>query len=336
MTQLPISVCFWNYDRTLPMVDGRVTIDGCNPNFDIRRPEDAFERAFNSAEYDITELSLSRYMAKIAKGDFEYDCIPVFPSRAFRHGAIFIRTDRGIKSPKDLKGKTLGLLDFEMTAALAVRGVLGDDYGVAATDIDWIVGLVEDKDAENPVFRRNIAKTSNKISISHAPKNISLNTLLMDGKIDGIIGLYEPSCIKAGAPVARLFPDWREVEQKYFKRTGIFPIMHTIGIRKNLLHEHPWLAQNVFNAFCLAKDVAIRELQVPQASKVTLPWVVAEYVNTVSVMGNNFWPYGFKPNQRVLEAMIDWSFREGLISRKLLAKELFLTELIENERKANA
>ena len=336
MTQLPISVCFWNYDRTLPMVDGRVTIDGCNPNFDIRRPEDAFERAFKSAEYDITELSLSRYMAKIAKGDFEYDCIPVFPSRAFRHGAIFIRTDRGIKSPKDLKGKKLGLLDFEMTAALAVRGVLGDDYGVAATDIDWIVGLVEDKDAENPVFQRNIAETSNDISISHAPKKISLNTLLIDGKIDGIIGLYEPSCIKAGAPVARLFPDWREVEQKYFKRTGIFPIMHTIGIRKNLLHEHPWLAQNVFNAFCLAKDVAIRELQVPQASKVTLLWVVAEYVNTVSVMGNDFWPYGFKPNQRVLEAMINWSFREGLITRKLLAKELFLTEFIENERKANA
>ena len=223
-----------------------------------------------------------------------------------------------------------------MTAALAVRGVLSDDYGVAATDIDWIVGLVEDKDAENPVFRRNIAETSNNISISHAPKKISLNTLLMDGKIDGIIGLYEPSCIKAGAPVARLFPNWREVEQKYFKRTGIFPIMHTIGIRKNLLHEHPWLAQNVFNAFCLAKDVAIRELQVPQASKATLPWVVAEYVNTVSVMGNDFWPYGFKTNQRVLEAMINWSFREGLISRKLLAKELFLTELIENERKANA
>ena len=336
MTQLPISVCFWDYDRTLPMVDGRVTIDGCNPNFDIRRPEDAFERAFKFAEYDITELSLSRYMAKIAKGDFEYDCIPVFPSRAFRHGAIFIRTDRGIKSPKDLKGKKLGLLDFEMTAALAVRGMLGDDYGVAATDIDWIVGLVEDKDAENPVFQRNIAETSNNISISHAPKKISLNTLLMDGKIDGIIGLYEPSCIKAGAPVARLFPNWREVEQKYFKRTGIFPIMHTIGIRKTLLHEHPWLAQNVFNAFCLAKDVAIRELQVPQASKATLPWVVAEYVNTVSVMGNDFWPYGFKTNQRVLEAMINWSFREGLISRKLLAKELFLTELIENERKANA
>ena len=165
------------------MVDGRVTIDGCNPNFDIRRPEDAFERAFNSAEYDITELSLSRYMAKIAKGDFEYDCIPVFPSRAFRHGAIFIRTDRGIKSPKDLKGKKLGLLDFEMTAALAVRGVLGDDYGVAATDIDWIVGLVEDKDAEDPVFQRNIAETSNYrfILLSKIMKNLCVQILEKHG-----------------------------------------------------------------------------------------------------------------------------------------------------------
>ena len=336
MTQLPISVCFWNYDRTLPMVDGRVKIDGCKPNFDIRRPEDAFERAFKSAEYDITELSLSRYMAKIAKENFEYDCIPVFPSRAFRHGAIFIRTDRGINSPKDLKGKKLGLLDFEMTAALVVRGMLGDDYGVAATDIDWVVGFVEDKDGDNPVFQRDIVKTSENISISHAPKNISLNTLLMDGEIDGIIGLYEPSCIKAGAPIARLFSNWRDEEQKYFKQTGIFPIMHTIGIRKNLLHEHPWLARNVFKAFCLAKDVAIRELQVPQASKVTLPWVVAEYVNTLHVMGKDFWPYGFKPNQRVLEAMINWSYREGLISRKISAKELFLTEFIENDCRANA
>ena len=326
MAQLPVSVCFWNYDRTMPMADGRVTIEGCDAAFHIRRPEDAFHRAFYHAEYDITELSFSRFMARYSEDDVAYDVIPVFPSRAFRHGALFVRTDRGIETPADLKGKTLGLLDFEMTAALVARGMLTDDHHVSPQDISWVVGAVEDDGGHIPQGASK--STARGVEITLAPEGRSLNALLADGQIDGIIGLYEPSCMADGAPVKRLFPDWRSTEQDYFRRTGIFPIMHTVAIRKTLLAENPWLARAVYKAFCDAKDIAVADLQVPQACKVTLPWVVAEYAATAEIMGGDVWPYGFAANRSVIEAMIRWSQNDGLLARPLTAAEMFVPELL--------
>ena len=327
MAQLPVSVCFWNYDRTMPMADGRVAIEGCDATFHIRRPEDAFNRAFYHAEYDITELSFSRFMARYSEDNVAYDVIPVFPSRAFRHGALFVRTDRGIETPEDLKGKTLGLLDFEMTAALVARGMLTDDHNIAPRDISWVVGAVEDNGGNIPQGASK--STAAGVEINLAPEGRSLNALLADGQIDGIVGLYEPSCMMGGAPVKRLFTDWRSTEQDYFRRTGIFPIMHTVAIRKTLLAENPWIARAVYKAFCDAKDIAIAELQVPQASKVTLPWVVAEYAATAEIMNGDVWPYGFAANRTVIEAMIRWSQNDGLLARALTADELFAPELLE-------
>jgi 4,5-dihydroxyphthalate decarboxylase len=327
MADLPVSVCFWNYDRTMPMADGRVPIEGCDATFHIRRPEDAFHRAFYHAEYDITELSFSRFMARYAEDDVAYDVIPIFPSRAFRHGALFVRSDRGIDTPEDLKGKTIGLLDFEMTAALVARGMLLDDYKIASRDINWMVGPVEDIAGHIPQGASK--STADGVSITIAPEGRSLNDMLAQGDIDGMIGLFEPTCMAKGAPVKRLFPDWRSVEQDYFRRTGIFPIMHTVAIRKTLLAENPWLAKSVFKAFCEAKDIAIAELQIPQASKVTLPWVVAEYAATAEIMNGDVWPYGFAANKPVIDSMIRWSQNDGLIPRALTAEELFVPETLE-------
>jgi 4,5-dihydroxyphthalate decarboxylase len=150
--------------------------------------------------------------------------------------------------------------------------------------------------------------------------------MLAAGELDGMIALFEPSCIGAGAPVGRLFPDWRAAEQDYFRRTGIFPIMHAVAIRKTLLAEHPWLARAVFDGFRAAKDIAIGELRIPQACKVTLPWVVAEYAQNVAVMGDDIWPYGFAANRTVLDAMVRWSRADGLLSRPVTVEELFLPE----------
>ena len=327
MASLPVSVCFWNYDRTMPMVDRRVPMEGCDPTYHIRRPEDAFHRAFYHAEYDITEISLSRYMARYTEDDVAYDLIPVFPSRAFRHGALFVRSDRGMETPEDLKGKTIGLLDFEMTAALVARGALADDYDIRPQDIHWVVGPVESLGSHIP---QEITRTvADGVEITVAPEGKTLNGMLADGEIDGMIGLFEPSCMAAGAPVKRLFGDWRSVEQDYFRRTGIFPIMHAVAIRKSLLADNPWLARSVFDAFCAAKEVAIEELQVPQACKVTLPWVVAEYAATRDVMGDDIWPYGYDANRLVIEAMVRWSTSEGLLSRPVVAEELFLPEFVD-------
>ena len=327
MVQVPLSVCFWNYDRTMPMADGRVKLEGCDATFHIRRPEDAFHRAFYHAEFDVTELSFSRFMARYSEDNVAYDVIPVFPSRAFRHGALFVRTDRGIDRPEDLKGKTLGLFDFEMTAALVARGMLADEYNIAPQDISWVVGAVEDDGGHIPQGETKSTATGIEINLAHEGR--SLNALLADGQIDGIVGLYEPSCMAVGAPVKRLFPDWRSTEQDYFRRTGIFPIMHTVAIRKSLLAENPWIAESVYKAFCDAKDIAIAELQVPQASKVTLPWVVAEYAATSEIMNGDVWPYGFAANRNVIEAMIRWSQNDGLLSRSLTAEELFVPQLLE-------
>jgi len=327
MANLPVSVCFWNYDRTMPMANGQVEIEGCDATFHIRRPEDAFHRAFYHAEYDITELSFSRFMARYAEDNVAYDVIPVFPSRAFRHSALFVRSDRDIEVPADLKGKKLGLLDFEMTAALVARGMLLDDYGVSAQDIGWVVGPVEDDGSHIPQGASKSAAEG--VEINTAPKGRSLNALLADGEIDGIVGLYEPSCMADGAPVKRLFPDWRSTEQDYFSRTGIFPIMHTVAIRKTLLAGNPWLTRSVFKAFCDAKDVAIAELQVPQACKVTLPWVVAEYAASAAIMNGDVWPYGFAANRTVIDAMIRWSRNDGLLARPLTADEMFVPETLE-------
>lgn len=327
MASLPVSVCFWNYDRTMPMVEGKVPLEGCDPTYHIRRPEDAFHRAFYHAEYDITELSFSRFMARYAEDDVAYDIIPVFPSRAFRHGAFFVRSDRGINAPADLKGRTIGLLDFEMTAALVARGMLADDYGVMPRDIRWVVGPVEDIGSHIP--QAIMETVVDGVEITVAPEGKTLNGMLADGEIDGMIGLFEPSCMAQGAPVKRLFADWRAVEQDYFRSTGIFPIMHAVAIRKTLLAENPWLAKSVFDAFCAAKDVAIAELQVPQACKVTLPWVVAEYADTKSVMGDDIWPYGYAANRTVIEAMVRWSQADGLLARPVTAEELFVPEFVD-------
>ncbi len=327
MAALPVSVCFWNYDRTMPLVDGRAKIEGCDATFHLRTPEDAFERAFARAEYDITEISLSRYMARYTEKEQPYALIPVFPSRAFRHGAIFIRNDRGIRTPADLKGKRIGLLDFEMTAALVARGALADEYGVQPGDIRWVVGRPEEDHPAGRDFPLPRIPDVPGIEIAAAPDGTTINAMVAAGQLDGMIALFEPSCIRRGAPVGRLFPDWRAAEQDYFRRTGIFPIMHAVAIRKTLLAEHPWLARAVFDGFCAAKKIAIAELQVPQACKVTLPWVVAEYAQNVAVMGDDIWPYGFSANRTVLEAMVRWSGADGLLSRPVTADELFLTEL---------
>ena len=327
MAPLPVSVCFWNYDRTMPMADGRVSLEGCDASYHILRPEDAFHRAFHHAEFDITELSFSRFMARYSEDNVAYEVVPVFPSRAFRHGALFVRTDRGIETPEDLKGKTLGLFDFEMTAALVARGMLSDDHNIAPGDISWVVGAVEDHGGHIPQGDTKTRVAG--VEITNAPDGRSLNALLSDGEIDGIVGLYEPSCMAGGAPVKRLFPDWRSTEQDYFRRTGIFPIMHAVAIRKSLLAENPWIASSVYKAFCDAKDIAISELQVPQASKVTLPWVVAEYAATEKIMNGDVWPYGFAANRSVIEAMIRWSQNDGLLARPLTADELFVAELLD-------
>lgn len=315
---LELSVCFWNYDRTMPLVDGRVPIEGCKPAFTILGPEQAFARAFTTADFDVSELSLSNHMNALVRGDAAYTAIPVFPSRSFRHSTFYVRTDRGIRVPPDLTGKRIALQEYQMTAAVVVRGFLNDEYGMRPHDMRW---RVADVDPAAP----------SEIAVPRVPgveiervHGRSLDELLVSGDVEAVIALRPPaSFVQGNRLVARLFPDWRRAEQDYFARTRFFPIMHAIGVKHALVAAHPWLPAALYRAFGKAKEVALAELAHLQAPKVTLPWVAAELAATRAVMGHDFWPYGVEPNRHAIERMIRYHHEEGLSPRPFKLDELF-------------
>lgn len=320
MTSVPISVCFWNYDRTMPLVDDRVTIEGCSPSFTISSPLESFPLTFTTSPYDVTEMSLSNYMTAVATGRSPYTAIPVFPSRSFRHGSIFVRADRGIDGPRDLEGKTIGLIEYDMTAAVVVRGMLRDAHRVDTTSIHWRVG-----DAERPVRRSiPIPALSKHVDVAPVPDGKVLNAMLVAGELDAMIALEPPTSFTSGEPlVRRLFQDWRDAERAYFEKSGIFPIMHAVGVRASLVVRHHWLPVALLEAFREAKRIAVAELSVMNAPKLTLPWVAAELAATTKAMGEDYWPYGLSANRRVLETIARYSYEDGLTPGTLSVEEMF-------------
>ena len=320
-----LSVAFWNYDRTLPLADGRVSVAGWDVRCQVLRPQELFPRAFGAAEFDVAELSLSRYAMQTAAGTCAYVAIPVFPSRTFRHASIYIRTDRGISRPQDLKGRTVGLNNYDDTAAVVVRGMLRDDYRLAVPDITWCIGSLE----QNQAPRVAVPPLPPEVKTVAAEK--TLDALLAGGEIDAVISIVPPPSFRAGhAKIARLFPDWRAAEQDWYSRTKHFPIMHLVGIRRSLVDEHRGLARAVYDAFCRAKELAVAELEHLQAPKVTLPWAAAELTQTRTMLGHDFWPYGFRANRAALERQLRYSSEDGLLAKRLEPETLFVADLLDN------
>lgn len=320
MSDRPLSVAFWNYDRTLPLTDGRVTVAGATLACSFLRPEVAFTRAFSATEFDISELSLSNTITAVSQGYFAYRLIPVFLSRAFRHSAIFVRTDRGIRAPSDLVGRTIGLQEYDMTAALVARGLLRDQYGINANDMRWCVGNTERlKPLEFPV-----GAPPTGVEIEILPPGGSVDQLLETGKIDAVITLRPPPAWQRGdLNIAPLFADPAAEEQAYYSASGVFPIMHAVGVRTELLQAQPNLGRRLYDAFCSAKTLAIEELEVVQASKVTLPWAGDALRRARAVLGHDVWPYGIEANRHTLETELRWSREDGLQARPIQLEELF-------------
>lgn len=320
MTNLRISLTCCDYDRTRALFDGRVQVEGCDVTAVPLEPEEAFHRAFKFAEFDVTELSLSSHTLMTSRGQNVYVGIPAFVSRVFRHSSIYIRTDRGIGTPQDLKGKRIGVPEYQMTANVWVRGMLDDEYGVKASDIHWRQGGLEEPGREE----RTPLKLPSDIDFQKIPHERTLNELFEAGELDAVIGARSPSCFLRGAPkVGRLFADYRKAEEEYFRRTRMFPIMHIIGIRKTLAEAHPWLAASLMKAFNRAKALAMAELAQIGHLFVTLPWGVSEYHHARALMGDDFWSYGFEPNRHALEAFTRYHHAQGLSARKVAPEELF-------------
>lgn len=319
-TKLKLSVATGNYDRTRPMVDGDVQIDGVDPIFMLLSPEEMFFRSFRDQAFDVSELSLSSFALKTAAGTNPYVGVPVFPSRAFRHTAICIRTDRGIARPEDLKGRRIGTPEYQLTACVWARALLEEEYGVAPSDVTWVRGGLEEAGRAEKIA----VQLPPDIRIEPAPAGKTLAQMLKDGEIDAIVAPRAPSCFEQWDPnVGWLWPDPQQAASQYFEKTRIFPIMHLIGIRKELADEHPWLPMAVFKAFSEAKERALELLVDTSATKVTLPFVDELLRSARRLMGEDFWPYGIEANRQTLDRFLGYHYAQGLSSRRLAVEELF-------------
>jgi 4,5-dihydroxyphthalate decarboxylase len=320
MAKLALSMAVGNYDRTQALFDGRAQIEGVDLHPVPLEPEEAFHRAFRYGEFDITEISMSSHMMTTARGDAQYIGVPAFLSRVFRQSGIYVRTDRGIERPEDLKGKVIGVPEYQITANVWIRGILEDEYGVKPRDVKWVRGGIEQPGREE---RAPIALHP-EIDLTQIPSDKTLSGMLESGEIDGYIGARAPSCFLRGAPnVGRLFKNYPEAEKDYFRRTKIFPIMHMVGIRKSLVEKHPWLPVSVYKAFVKSKDLAVMELNEICHLAVTSPWMVHHHNEAKKLMGEDFWPYGLQANRHTIETFSRYHHEQGLSERRVAPEELF-------------
>ena len=319
MSKLNLSIAVRDYDRTRPLTDGTVQIDGVDPVFMALDPEEIFFRAFRHAEFDICELSLSSSTVKTAQGDFAYVGVPAFVSRAFRHTSIYVRTDR-VQQPADLKGRKVGVSEYQLTANVWARALLEDEYGVKPSDIHWIRGGLEQAGRVEKIAITLPAD----VRLDPAPEGKTLNAMLEAGEIDAFIGPRTPSCFEQGKPnVGWLWPDPMAVAKDYFGKTGNFPIMHMIGVRRTLVTQHPWLPAAVLKAFTRAKGICLALLEETSASKVTLPFMEEQVKAARELMGADFWPYGIAPNRKQLDYFLAQHHKQGLSPRLVKVEELF-------------
>jgi 4,5-dihydroxyphthalate decarboxylase len=300
-------------------MDGAVQIDGVDPIFMNLPPEEIFFRAFRSSDFDICELSLSSFTVNTAEGNCPYIGVPAFVSRAFRHNSIYIRRDR-IQSPEQLKGKRVGLPEFQLTACVWARIILQDGHGVKPSDPIWVRGGIEHPGRPEKIR----VKLAPGIRMEEAPAGITISELLRRGDIDAFIAPRVPSLARADdSKIGWLFADPVAAGRDFFRRTGIFPIMHLTGIRRELVEKHPWLPAAVFKALQQAKALCLSALEDTSAAKVTLPFVEEQLRAARILMGSDFWSYGLVANRKVLDLFLHHHHAEGLSSRLVAAGELF-------------
>mgnify|MGYP003631511920 FL=1 len=327
MSKLRLSIAVGDYDRNRPLIDGRVQIDGVDPVFMALSPEEMFFRAFRHQDFDISEVSFASQVLSIAQNRSQYQALLIFLSRAFRHSAIYIRTDKGITSPEKLKGKKIGIAEYQLSANVWARALLEDEYGVKPSDINWVRGGMNS--AGRP--EKLAFNLPSDVMITPAPEGKSLNDLLISGEIDGFIGPRSPKCYDEHHPdIDRLFGNTVKTASAYWKKTGIFPIMHLLGVRRSLLEAHPFLAGALMKAFSASKAMAEELLSDTSATKVTMPFVEDHLREARALMGDRFWSYGIAGNETTIETFLDHHHRQGLSERRVTMEELFPKNALES------
>ena len=333
MSNLHISYAGHVSDRVEDIYHGIVKPEAIDLHFIPLPPFQAFNR-FMRGEFDSGEMSFSTYVIKTGQSKahgtpLPFVAIPVFPSRTFRHSAIYVNRAAGITKPEQLAGRRVGVPEYQMTAAVWTRGMLMHQHGVDPKSIEWVTGGLQNA-GRKPMLDLSYPG----INIRHEA-NRTLNDMLLDGKIDALIAPQIPSAVREGRPeVGQLFDDLAAVEQAYYRDTRLFPIMHVVVIRRELYERHPWSAVSLYRAFEKAKDNCLARLSVEEPVPVSLPWSWALRQKVVGMMGEDFWPYGVEKNRKVIEALCEYTWEQALVPVKVEIEDLFAPSVIElaNER----
>jgi len=322
---LRLTLACGDYDRTRPLEEGEVRADGIELTY-LRLPvEETFFRMLRHREFELAEMSLSSYVVALQQEPSPFVAIPVFTSRMFRHGSIYCNAQSGIDAPEDLRGKTVGTPEYQLTACVRVRGILAEQHGVPVDSVTYLTGgqetpgRIEKQSLDVPVDIRSI------------PRDRTLSSMLAAGEIDALHTPRIPRPFAAGDPrVRRLFPDVVAAEQSYFARTGIFPIMHVVVMRRDVYTAYPWVAQSLYKAFVEAKLVATERIYDSSALRFMEPWLNQHLEQARDLLGDDYWSYGLDANRDVLATFLRYHHEQGLSHRQLTPEELFAPESVES------
>jgi 4,5-dihydroxyphthalate decarboxylase len=322
MARLPLTFACGRYDRTQALRSGEVQPEGIDLNYiAIEASREIFDRMVGNKEFDCAELSTSEYVRMVDAGEKDFVAIPVFPSRCFRHGFIFINRNAGIRTPKDLEGKRIGTGLYTQTAAVWIRGHLHNDFGVDFSNVKWVQGAIEKAGPHGQPTTRPLLKP---VDIVENESPYSLAELLARGEIDAMIPARRPPNFGKNPDIVRLFPNFSEIERDLYRRTKIHPVMHLLAIRRDVYERHPWIATSLFKAFQEAKDFAVDLMRVSITQSTMFPWHLDAFDEIETLMGGDPWPYGIEPNRSTLEALISYLHQQHMISRKMPVEELFV------------
>ncbi len=323
MSKLRLSLACWNYDRTRALMEGSVVSEGIDLNYMSLPVEEIFFRALANQEFDVAELSLSSYLLSLQKPEKPFIAIPVFPSCAFRHSGIFINTNSGIREPKDLIGKKIGTPEYQMTAAVWIRGILQDDFGVPFDQLNYFTG-----GAEQPGRSEKIKlQLPDNIKVQPIEKHQTLSQMLKDGEIDALYTARTPSCFNAANPqIQRLFPHYGEVERAYYQSSKIFPIMHVIVIKRSVYEANPWIAMSLYKAFLASQQLVYQDMKETVVLKTMFPWMNYYLDQVRKEMGEDYWPWNIAGTKHNLETLMRYSCNQALLKQSFTMEEIFAKE----------
>ena len=326
MARLRLSLGCWNYDRTRALAEGRVRPDGIDLVYLDMPVEETFFRMLRHREFDVAEMSLSSYTVSLFRDPQPFIAIPVWPSRFFRHSSIYVNAAAGIREPGDLAGKRVGNPEYQMTAPVWIRGILQDEHGVPVDGVTYLTGGEEEPGRDEKLE----LDLPERIRVERIGTTQTLSSMLAEGEIAALYTARMPSTYLTHPDrVRRLFENYPQVEKDYFRRTRIFPIMHTVAIRRELYEAHPWIAMSLYKAFAAAQKIAYEDLYQTAALKTMLPWLTAHVEEARRELGEDFWPYGFHANRHVLETFLRYHHEQGLSKRRLAPEALFAPETLE-------